>query len=57
MMVGKFGDGGLAYKNELNAFVMMAGWVSNGGLVYKNKIQFGDGGPSINKIFTIPFIK
>ena len=37
MMVGQFGNGGLAYKIELNAFVIMAGWFSNGGLADKKE--------------------
>ena len=47
MMVGQFGNGGLAYKSELNAFVIMTGWFSNGGLGNKKRIAgiFNDGGP------------
>ena len=47
MMVGQFGNGGLASKRELNAFVIMAGWFSNGGLGNKKRIAgiFNDGGP------------
>ena len=51
-MVGQFGNGGLAYKKDWSAFVMMAGWVSKGGLGNKKKIQcipmmvgqYGNGG-------------
>ena len=37
-MVGQFGNGGLGYKNELNAYVMMVGWLSNGGLGNKKRM-------------------
>ena len=46
MMVGQFGNGGLAYKSELNAFVIMAGWFSNGGLAHNKRLEciLNDGG-------------
>ena len=46
MMVGQFGNGGLAYKSELNAFVIMTGWFSKGGLAHNKRLEciLNDGG-------------